>query len=142
MLQIHEKLRVAREKAGLTQDELAARLGIERSTYQYWETKTPSIDKIKRVAVALKLAEDYFFVTKDEDFVAAVFNTPELTAKYIASLEAQIVFQQKEILRLESKVGKLKSKISSYVDSAPDAETAAKLHSLNDSLEAAEDDGF
>lgn len=65
-MQIHDKIRQARVSAGLTQAEMAEKLGIERSTYQYWEKKTPSIDSIKLVAKTLKLSEDYFFVRNDE----------------------------------------------------------------------------
>lgn len=65
-MQIHKKIEQARLSAGLTQDEMAEKLGIKRSTYQYWEKITPSIDKIKKVAKALKLSEDYFFGEKDE----------------------------------------------------------------------------
>lgn len=66
-MQIHEKIKQARISAGLTQDEMAEKLKIKRSTYQYWEEVTPSIDKIKRVIEVLKLPEDYFFVQNDEN---------------------------------------------------------------------------
>jgi transcriptional regulator with XRE-family HTH domain len=66
MLQIHQKIEQARVSAGLTQDEMAERLGIKRTTYQYWEQKTPSIDKIKEVARVLNLPPDYFFGANDE----------------------------------------------------------------------------
>jgi transcriptional regulator with XRE-family HTH domain len=66
MLQIHQKIEQARISAGLTQDEMAEKLGIKRTTYQYWEQKTPSIDKIKEVARVLNLPPDYFFGVGDE----------------------------------------------------------------------------
>jgi transcriptional regulator with XRE-family HTH domain len=66
MLQIHQKIEQARISAGLTQDEMAEKLGIKRTTYQYWEQVTPSIDKINRVAEVLKLPNDYFFGVGDE----------------------------------------------------------------------------
>jgi transcriptional regulator with XRE-family HTH domain len=69
MLHIHEKIKQARISAKLTQDEMAEKLGIERSTYQYWEKKTPTVDKIKDVAKALKLPVDYFLGSKDENLV-------------------------------------------------------------------------
>lgn len=69
MLQIHEKIEAERIKAGLTQDEMAEKLGIKRSTYQYWEKNTPKVDKVKAVAEALGKPADYFFVTPDEKFV-------------------------------------------------------------------------
>jgi transcriptional regulator with XRE-family HTH domain len=69
MLQIHKKIELARKAAGLSQEQLADKLEISRSTYQYWEQKTPSIDKIEGVAEALGLQKDYFFVTPDEYFI-------------------------------------------------------------------------
>lgn len=68
-MQIHEKIEQARVSAGLSQDEMAEKLGIGRSTYQYWEKKTPSIDKILRVAKVLHLPDDYFFGDNDENIV-------------------------------------------------------------------------
>lgn len=67
MLQIYQRIEQERISAGLTQEQMAEKLGIERSTYQYWEKKTPSTEKIIRVAKALGLPEDYFFVSKDEN---------------------------------------------------------------------------
>lgn len=61
MLQIHEKIEQARISAGLSQEEMAEKLGIKRSTYQYWEQQTPSLAKIKKVAKVLNLSDDYFF---------------------------------------------------------------------------------
>jgi transcriptional regulator with XRE-family HTH domain len=66
MMQIHERIKNERVKQQLTEEELARRLKIKRSTYQYWETSTPSINKVKAVAKALGFDENYFFVTTEE----------------------------------------------------------------------------
>lgn len=66
-MQIHERIKNERLKANLTEEEMAARLGIKRSTYQYWEKKTPDFEKIKLVANALGLHENYFFTYNDEN---------------------------------------------------------------------------
>lgn len=76
MLQIHEKIKQARIAADLTEAELAKKVGVKRSTYQYWEVVTPSVAKIKSVAKALGKDEDYFF-TNDETFV----ETPPVNQK-------------------------------------------------------------
>jgi len=60
MLQIHQKIAQARIAAGYTQDQFAEILGIKRSTYQYWEEKTPGVDKIAKIAKALKLPLEHF----------------------------------------------------------------------------------
>lgn len=72
MLQIHEKIKLARESARLSQDEMAEKLQMKRSTYQYWEEKDPSVLKIARVAEALGLDKGVFFVQNDEDFYKAI----------------------------------------------------------------------
>lgn len=69
MLQINQKIEQARLSANLSQEEMAEKLGIKRSTYQYWEKKTPSVDKVKLVAKVLGLDDDYFFGTSDEILV-------------------------------------------------------------------------
>lgn len=69
MKQIHELIKSERVKANLSEEEMATRLKINRSTYQYWEKSTPSIDKIKRIAKALGKNENYFFITDDEKSV-------------------------------------------------------------------------
>jgi transcriptional regulator with XRE-family HTH domain len=65
-MQIHERIKAERIKKGLSEDDIAGKLDIPRSTYQYWETKTPSVEKIKAVAVALGLAENYFFINDEK----------------------------------------------------------------------------
>lgn len=81
MLQIHEKIEQARVSANLTQDEMAEKLGVKRSTYQYWEKKTPSLDKIQKVAEALHLPNDYFFGNGDENIGGHELSEPEVKYK-------------------------------------------------------------
>lgn len=50
---IGEVLRVWRKRVGLTQDEVATRLGIHRRTYAYWE----SGDRVPGLEERLRLAE-------------------------------------------------------------------------------------
>jgi transcriptional regulator with XRE-family HTH domain len=73
-MQIHEKIEQARVSAGLTQDEVAEKIGVKRTTYAYWEQKTPGIDRIKQVADALDLPVEYFL---DENFVKDDNTKPE-----------------------------------------------------------------
>lgn len=87
MLQIHEQIKNERLKRRLTEDEVAGKLNITRTTYQYWEKKTPSVDKVKRVAKALGLPEDYFFGKKDEDEAPAQIPTEVAAAQILANLK-------------------------------------------------------
>lgn len=65
-MQINERIKREREKAGLKPGQLAKTLGIPRTTYLYWESATPDVEKIKSVARALGKDENYFFEQIDE----------------------------------------------------------------------------
>lgn len=104
-MQIHEKIEKERVKAGLTQEEMAEKLNIKRSTYQYWERKTPGIDKIKLVARALNLPYDYFFVTEDEKLVAyesKPYTPPPADPLERILHEKELLLQEKEARRQEA----------------------------------------
>lgn len=60
MMQIHDLIKQARIESGLTPEALATKIGVPRTTYLYWEENTPSIDKVKKVEVALGLPENFF----------------------------------------------------------------------------------
>lgn len=77
MLQIHERIKLEREKKGLSQEEIAALIGIKRTTYAYWEEVTPKNEKIKLVAKALELPENYFFVNVEYENDPPVYDTKE-----------------------------------------------------------------
>lgn len=68
-MQIHELIKAERLKAGLTEDQIAEKLEIPRATYQNWEKKPPSVEKIRAVAKVLNLSKDYFFINSDEEEV-------------------------------------------------------------------------
>lgn len=55
-----EKLRYLRQSSGMTQQELSAHLGLERSTYAYYETGStePSLDKLKRISEEFQVSLD------------------------------------------------------------------------------------
>lgn len=81
MLQINEKIERARVSAGLTQEQMANKLDISRTTYVYWEQKTPSIDKIKKVAHVLDLPLEYFL---DDNFDNQDTKAEEPQTQYLA----------------------------------------------------------
>lgn len=101
----------ARVSAKLSQEEMAEKLSIKRSTYQYWEKVTPGMDKIKAVAKALGLPDDYFFVKQDEP---AVGNIPKLgdepppikilSPEQIMSVLAVAYQGQVEIIRTQTSI--------------------------------------
>jgi transcriptional regulator with XRE-family HTH domain len=110
-MQIHKKIEQARLSAGLTQDELAEKLGIKRSTYQYWEKKTPHHDKIIKVAQALNLADDYFFGTNDESKDETNEDSMKYQEKYIALLENQMREKDETIKELRADLKEVKDRL-------------------------------
>lgn len=56
-----EKIKALRKKKGLTQEELAKRLGIGRTTVTLWERgdNRPNIDLLMPLAKALGVKADY-----------------------------------------------------------------------------------
>jgi transcriptional regulator with XRE-family HTH domain len=88
-MQIHELIKNERINAGLTEAQMAAKLGVKRSTYQYWEKETPSIDKVRAIARALGLNDEYFFGLEDQKIVNSPEVRSEPTAMQILSMLAE-----------------------------------------------------
>jgi transcriptional regulator with XRE-family HTH domain len=90
-MDINQKIEQERVLAGFTQDEMADRLGIKRSTYQYWEKKTPSLAKIERVEKALNLPKGFFtdekFRNDEKPVKTEIAQGDVFKEKYLALLE-------------------------------------------------------
>lgn len=109
MMHIYERIKKAREDAGLTPEALADKLGIPRTTYLHWETSTPKPEKVMSIARALDLPEYYFFlpenitpsmiqklsidenIDKESKKLEAEQNQPDVI---IGSKEGQLIFVQ------------------------------------------------
>jgi transcriptional regulator with XRE-family HTH domain len=86
MLQVHEKIRQARVSAGLSVEELAEKIGVKRTTYQYWEEVTPSLAKIRKVAKALGIpAETFIGVPMHEELNQTIQNLNDNLEKTTAT---------------------------------------------------------
>lgn len=59
-MNIHENIRNARKSAGITQNELAARIGVRQKDISRWETgeRTPSIETFVDICKALQVSAD------------------------------------------------------------------------------------
>jgi transcriptional regulator with XRE-family HTH domain len=103
---------------------MAEKLKIKRSTYQYWEQKTPSIDKIKEVARVLNLPVDYFFGNTDEKNIV---NEPEIDYESRRTLERTLENLSEDKIRstaiIERLVTMLEKQFSSGVLSKPQEES-------------------
>jgi len=75
MPMIPSRIRVARERAGLSQRDLAARAGVSENTVQRAESgaNQPSVQTLWQIAYALQVKLDDLFVDGSE-------NTPDLVA--------------------------------------------------------------
>lgn len=61
-----EKLNDLRKKAGLSQKELAEKLGVAQASINYWEKgqRTPSIDMVMLIAEYFNVSVDYLVTDK------------------------------------------------------------------------------
>ena len=62
-----EKLRDLRKKSGLSQKELADKLGVAQASINYWEKgqRTPSIDMVTLISNYFVVSVDYLLTGKD-----------------------------------------------------------------------------
>lgn len=83
-----DRLRLLRERSGLSQSELAARLHITPMCVSHWETgqRRPNVDDLAAIAEALSLPSEAFLVADEGALVDQViqylnrFRQPELAA--------------------------------------------------------------
>ena len=97
-MQIHELIKTERLKAGLTEDQIAEKLEIPRATYQNWEKKPPSVEKIRAVARVLNLSKDYFFINSDEE-TGENDETPSIVQEPPAQYERSPVVKKGDFLQ-------------------------------------------
>lgn len=64
-----ERLKTLRQKANLTQEEIAKKIGVSRPAYSYWEkgVKTPTPDKLTKIAKFYGVTTDYLLGNESED---------------------------------------------------------------------------
>ena len=62
----HVNLREARKSTGMTQKEVAEKVGVARSTYALYETgeRSPDVEVVKKLAEVLNVSGDYLIGSK------------------------------------------------------------------------------
>lgn len=98
--EIGQKIKVLRKARGLTQQQLADRLGLQRATISNYEIgrRTPHLSELSRLADVLGVSMEYFAV-KDDDVhnliarARMLFENDEIPASEKAKI-------YKEIMRL------------------------------------------
>lgn len=102
MLHLSEKLYRARVSAKLNMTEAAQKIGIKRSTYQYWEKEGPPLEKFSLITKAFNLPDNYFFVNNAENAAPAPVvraeSPPTATEdKYTKLLEETLAFLKEQV---------------------------------------------
>lgn len=96
---LSERLKTLRKEAGLTQEEVAKKLGISRPAYTYWEKgeKRPTPDKLTQIASLFGVSTDYLLNSDTDDVdlseVELLFRS---TSKGLTD-EEQAIFKQELI---------------------------------------------
>lgn len=64
-MNIHENIKKARKAAGVTQTELAAKVGVHQKDISRWENgdRTPSVEALAGICIALKVSADTLLET-------------------------------------------------------------------------------
>ena len=85
-----DKLKEARLGLGLTQQDVADRLGVDKSTYCGYETgkREPDVDKIKRLAAILKTSGDDLLETAPSLAMPATAGAALISFPVIAAVKA------------------------------------------------------
>lgn len=90
-MEFHEELKAARIKTGLTQQQIADKLGITKSTYCGYETakRSPDPQRIKQLAKVLHVSADALLdisIEKETSLAPAKAETKEVSADQIRAL--------------------------------------------------------
>lgn len=92
ILNIADRIRYLRDKAGMTQTYLAKRLGISRNAVNSWEMSlsTPSLANIVNMTQIFHVSADYLLSTSDQmlvDISSLSDEEQEVVLKMIACLQ-------------------------------------------------------
>ena len=73
MVLVGKRIKLARELAGLTQEQLAEIIGVSRTAVVRWERgeTDPTLDHLIEMTMVLKVSADFLLGTGDKDQVAS-----------------------------------------------------------------------
>ena len=86
----NENLKLAREKKGLSQKEVAESIGVAKSTYSLYESgnREPNVQTIKKIADILNTSADELLGINDEpQTIAAHFDGNEYTEEELSKIK-------------------------------------------------------
>lgn len=95
-MDLSEKILKLRKVHGLSQDELAEKLGITRQAISKWESSqaTPELDNIVKLAAVFETSTDYFLHSSTTDELILKTSVLERQQKYILLQQARTQKQQ------------------------------------------------
>ena len=95
------RMRELRKSAGLTQDEIAKHLNIERQTYCNYENenRTPPLEIILLLADFYKISTDYLLRENKQAAPCAFYSLSAAEEAYLKSFRSLSAQNQKEVLQ-------------------------------------------
>ena len=87
----NENLKIARERKGLSQKDIAEGIGVAKSTYSLYESgnREPNVQTIKKIADLLNVSADELLGIDDEpQTIAAHFDGDEYTPEELGEIRA------------------------------------------------------
>ena len=87
----NENLKIARERKGLSQKDIAEGIGVAKSTYSLYESgnREPNVQTIKKIADLLNVSADELLGIDDEpQTIAAHFDGDEYTPEELDEIRA------------------------------------------------------
>lgn len=91
----NDNLKIARERKGLSQKEVADRIGVAKSTYSLYESgnREPNVQTIKKISDALNVsADDLLGLTVNPVTIAAHFEGDDFTEDEMDDIKAYAEF--------------------------------------------------
>ena len=86
----NENLKIARERKGISQKEMAESIGVAKSTYSLYESgnREPNVQTIKKIADILSVSADELLGINDEPItIAAHFDGDEYTEEELDEIK-------------------------------------------------------
>lgn len=91
----NENLKIARERKGLSQKDIAESIGVARSTYSLYESgnREPNVQTIKKIADILNVSADELLGIDDEpQTIAGHFDGDEYTEEELDKIKEYASF--------------------------------------------------
>ena len=107
-MEFSERLKTLRKEAGLTQVDVAEKLGISQPAYASWErgVKKPTQDNLVKIAQILNVSIDYLVGNSDKDVKEDALDNVELLFRMNSkglTEEEKIIFKKELIEFMEER---------------------------------------